>query len=93
MPRFMVLAKGTLEARKNISQAKKSFSDASNIFKAKGATIISAYAIMGDYDYLFITDVPDLETAFELSAMIGVMGSVECHTYPMMSLEELFRAL
>jgi uncharacterized protein with GYD domain len=93
MLRFMVLAKGTLDARRNIAQAKKNITDASNMFKAKGASIISAYAIMGEYDYMFITDVPDMDTAFELSAMIGTMGSFVCETYPIMPLEELFRSI
>lgn len=93
MIRFVVLAKGTLEARKNIAQAKKSLTDVSNMFKAKGASIISAYAIMGEFDYLFITDVPDMDTAFELSAMVGTMGSLVCQTYPMLPLEELFKSI
>jgi uncharacterized protein with GYD domain len=93
MPRFMVLARGTMEARKNVATAKESFVELSNLFKAKGASIINAYAIMGNYDYLFITDVPELGDAFELSAMIGMLGSLECETYPLMPLEELFKSI
>jgi len=89
----MVLARGTMEARKNISSAKNSFIELSNLFKAKGACILSAYAVMGNYDYLFITDVPELNDAFELSAMIGSLGSLECETYPIMPLEELFKSI
>ena len=93
MARFVVMAKGTIEARKNVASAKESFVKVSNLFKAKGATIVNAYAIMGNYDYMFITDVPDLNDAFELSAMIGTLGSLECETYPIMPLEELFKAI
>ena len=93
MPRFMVMARGTMEARKNVAAAKKSFLEVSNLFKAKGAVILNAYAVMGNYDYMFITEVPELSDAFELSAMIGTMGSLECETYPIMPLEDLFKAL
>ena len=93
MPKFVVLARGTMEARKNISAAKNSFVQLSNLFKAKGASILSAYAIMGSYDYMFITEVPELNDAFELSAMIGSLGSLECETFPLMPLEELFQSI
>ncbi|OGC91443.1 MAG: hypothetical protein A2W25_00355 [candidate division Zixibacteria bacterium RBG_16_53_22] len=93
MPRFLVLARGTMEARKNIGAAKESFVELSKLFRAKGATILNAYAVMGSYDYAFITDVPELGDAFELSAMIGTLGSLECETYPLMPLEELFNAI
>ena len=93
MPKFMVLARGTMEARKNISGAKSSFVQLSNLFKAKGASILNAYAIMGNYDYMFITEVSELNDAFELSAMIGSLGSLECETFPLMPLEELFQSI
>ncbi len=93
MPKFMVLARGTMEARKNISTAKNSFVKLSNLFRAKGASIQSAYAIMGNYDYMFITEVAELSDAFELSAMIGSLGSLECETFPLMPLEELFQSI
>ena len=87
------MARGTMEARKSIADAKKSFVELSKLFKAKNATILNAYAVMGKYDYMFVTDVPELNDAFELSAMIGTMGSLVCETYPIMPLEELFRAI
>ena len=90
MPQFAVLAKGTIEGRKNISKVKKNFAELSAMFNAKEAVILNAYAIMGAYDLMFITEAENLETAFELSTMIGTLGSLECETYPIMPLEELF---
>ena len=93
MPQFAVFAKGTLEGRKNISKIKKNFAELSAMFKAKEALILNAYAIMGQYDLMFITQAENLETAFELSTMIGTLGSLECQTYPIMPLEELFEMI
>ncbi len=90
MPNFVVIAKGTLEAKKNIKELKQKFIDVSNLFKAKEAKILKAYAVMGVYDYMFITEAPDLEVAFELSAMIGALGAFQCETWPIMPLEELY---
>jgi uncharacterized protein with GYD domain len=90
MPKFAVIAKGTLEAKKTIKELKQKMVDVSNVFKAKEARIISAYAMLGQYDYLFITEAANLETAFELSTMIGSLGSFDCQTCPIMPLEELF---
>ena len=90
MPNFVVIAKGTLESKKNIKELKKKFVDVSNLFKAKESKILNAYAVMGNHDYMFITEAPNLETAFELSAMIGQLGSFECETWPIMPLEELY---
>jgi uncharacterized protein with GYD domain len=93
MPQFVVLAKGTMEGKKSIKELKQKFVDVSNLFKAKEARILNAYAMMGQYDYLFITDAPDLETAFELSAMIGALGSFACETCPVMPLEDLYKLI
>jgi len=90
MPNFVVIAKGTLEAKKNIKELKQKFIDVSNLFKAKESKILKAYAVMGVYDYMFITEAPDLEAAFELSTMIGALGAFECETWPIMPLEELY---
>ncbi len=90
MPNFIVLAKGTIESKKNIKELKQKFVDVSNVFKAKDSRIINAYAVMGVYDYIFVTEAPNLQTAFELSAMIGQLGSFECETCPIMPLEELY---
>lgn len=90
MPKFVVMAKGTMEIKRNIKELKKKFIDLSNMFKAKESRITNAYAVMGYYDYLFITEAPNLETAFEVSAMIGALGSFECETWPIMPLEELY---
>jgi uncharacterized protein with GYD domain len=93
MPKFAVIAKGTLEAKKNIKELKQRIVDVSNVFKARDARIITAYAMMGQYDYLFITEAPNLETAFELSTMIGSLGSFDCQTCPIMLLEELYNLI
>ena len=93
MPQFMVLAKGTLEGKKNIKELKERIVNLSNIFKAKEARIINAYALLGQYDYLFITEAPDLRIAFELSTMIGSLGSFDCETCPIMQLEELYNLI
>lgn len=90
MPRFMVLGKGTIEIKKNLKEAKKSFGKLSELFKARDAKILSAYAVMGQHDLMFITEAPDLSAAFELAAMIGTLGSLDCETYPIMPLEELY---
>jgi uncharacterized protein with GYD domain len=90
MPRFAVLAKGTIETKKNLKEAKKSFEKLGGMFMAKDSKILNAYAVMGQYDLLFITEAPDLHTAFELTTMIGTLGTLECETYPIMPLEELY---
>ncbi len=93
MPKFVVIAKGTIESRKNIKELKQRFVDVSNLFKAKDAKILTAYAMLGQYDYLFITEAPDLESAFELSTMISSLGAFQCETCPVMPLEELYNLI
>jgi len=90
MPRFAVLARGTIETKKNLKEMKKSFEKLGGMFKAKESKILNAYAIMGHYDLLFITEAPDINTAFELTTMIGTLGTLECETYPIIPLEELY---
>ena len=60
------------------------------MFSAKDAKILNAYAIMGKYDLLFIIEAPDLNTAFELTTMIGTLGTLECETFPIMPLEDMY---
>lgn len=90
MTKFIVIVKGTLEGKKNIKELKQRIVDMSNMFKAKDAKILNAYAILGQYDYLFLTEAPNLETAFELSTMINSLGSFDCETCPVMPLDELY---
>ena len=90
MPRFAVLARGTIETKKDLREAKKSIEKLGGMFKAKDSKILNAYAIMGKYDLLLITEAPDLNTAFELTTMIGTLGTLECETYPILPLEELY---
>ena len=93
MPKFAVMAKGSIEGKRNIKELKQKIIDVSNAFKAKEARIVQAYAMLGQYDYLFITAAPDLETAFELSTMFGGLGSFDCEPCPIMSLEELYNLI
>ena len=85
-----MLARGTIETKKNLREAKKSIEKLGSMFSAKDAKILNAYAIMGKYDLLFIIEAPDLNTAFELTTMIGTLGTLECETFPIMPLEDMY---
>jgi uncharacterized protein with GYD domain len=93
LPRGRSRPRKTSETKKDLREAKKSFEKLGGMFMAKDAKILNAYAIMGQYDLLFITEAPDISTAFELTTMIGTLGTLECETYPIMPLEELYEFL
>ncbi len=58
--------------------------------EASGARIVSGYACLGNYDFLFIIDAPDNETAMRLSALTASRGTSQYDTMPIIPIERFF---
>jgi uncharacterized protein with GYD domain len=58
-----------------------------------GCTVVSQYALLGNYDFLTIVEAPDNETVAHLSVDLASRGTVHITTYPAISIESLVQKL
>lgn len=56
--------------------------------KQNGITVVADYALMGDYDFLYIVEAPDFETMMQQIAHDTTGGNVVFRTYAAMPLEQ-----
>jgi uncharacterized protein with GYD domain len=96
MPTYITLVnlteQGVREA-KNAPERLKAFDEAVN---EAGGRLVEFYLVMGQYDYIVITEAPDDQTAARLILSTIVQGSVRTQTmraFPREEFENITRGL
>ncbi|HEX7125746.1 MAG TPA: GYD domain-containing protein [Thermodesulfobacteriota bacterium] len=88
MPTYVSLLKMTPDGAKDIKGLPGRFNDfRKSLEKAKGR-LIGAYALMGNYDYLAIVDVPDDTAAVSLALKVAQRGTSTTQTMRAIPMEE-----
>ncbi len=91
MPTYVSLLKMTPDGAKDIKGLPGRFNDfRKNLEKAKGR-LIGAYALMGNYDYLAIVDVPDDTAAVSLALKVAQRGTSTTQTMRAIPMEEFVK--
>lgn len=91
MPTYVSLLKMTPDGAKDIKGLSGRFNDfRKNVEKAKGR-LIGAYALMGNYDYLAIVDVPDDTAAVSLALKVAQRGTSTTQTMRAIPMEEFVK--
>ena len=75
MPTFITLARWTQKGLENVKDAPSRLEIAKEAYKAMGAKIKEMYLVMGEYDMVVISEVPDDETMAKILLSIGSQGS------------------
>jgi uncharacterized protein with GYD domain len=91
MPLYAALGKVTAVGAADLKGSRERYEENRRAFEAYGARVISGYAVLGPYDFLFIFEAPDNETALRLSAMTASRGTSLYETMPVVPLEEFLR--
>ena len=73
---YVILFNLTDQGIKDIKQAPNRTEAAVKLIEAMGGKVLGLYAVMGEYDYVGIAEVPDDETCMSLLLTIGSLGSV-----------------
>lgn len=88
MVEYVRLHKLTARGAADIKDFKKSLNGFRKVQDEMGVKLLASYACLGEYDFVSIIEVPDDETAFKLSAVLGKMGNISTVTMKAMKTEE-----
>ena len=75
MPTYINLVRWTQKGLENIKEAPSRLDMAKEAYKAMGAEVKEMYLVMGEYDMVVISEVPDDETMAKVLLSIGSQGS------------------
>ena len=91
MPLYCALGRTTPVGAADLRSSAERFDQNQRAFEALGARVVSGYACLGAYDFLFIFEAPDNDTAMRLSALTASRGTSQYQTMPIVPIEEFFR--
>lgn len=75
MPTFITLARWTQKGLENVKEAPSRLEIAKEAYRAMGAELKEMYLVMGEYDMVVISEVPDDETMAKVLLSIGSQGT------------------
>jgi len=91
MQTYILLMKLTEQGIKDIKNAPKRLELATQSLEAIGGKMIGFYAVMGEYDYVVIGEVPSDEVGMRFLLGLGVLGNVRTTTLTAFTREEFVR--
>lgn len=77
---YIILFNLTEQGIKDIKQAPNRVEAAEKLTEAMGGKLLDFYAVMGEYDYVAIGEMPDEETAMSFLLTLGSLGNVKTKT-------------
>jgi uncharacterized protein with GYD domain len=90
MPLYCALGRTTPVGAADLRGTAERYEENRRALEAFGAKILSGYACLGTYDFLFILEAPDNETAMRLSAVTASRGTSQYETMPIVPIEKFF---
>ena len=88
MPTYITLYKYTDQGIKDIKNAPKRIEAAFKATEAAGGKVLAFYSVMGEYDYVAVSEVPSDEAAATFALALGSLGNVRTTTLRAFTKEE-----
>lgn len=88
MPIYISLMKFTDQGIKNIKDAPGRAEQAVKDLEAMGGRLVGLYSVMGEYDYVTITECPSDEVASIALLALGAQGNIRTTTFKAFTKEE-----
>src|SRR5512136_695702 len=88
MPNYVILMKLTDQGAKAIKDAPGRIEAGIKAFEKMGGKIICFYAVMGEYDYVAVGELPNDEIATTFALALGSLGNVRTTTLKAYTKEE-----
>ena len=88
MPKYISLMKLTEKGIKDIKSGPERVRNAAKGMEAVGGKLLAFYLVMGDYDYVAISEGPSDEVAMTFLLNLGAAGFVRTKTLKAFTLEE-----
>lgn len=80
METYLILFRFTDQGIRNIKDSPDRVVKAKRAFQDQGATVKTFYALMGQYDTMFIAEAPSAEAVAKAVYAVGSAGSVRTET-------------
>jgi uncharacterized protein with GYD domain len=77
---YVILFNLTEQGIKDIKQAANRIEGAAKVLEAMGGKLLDFYAVMGEYDYVAIGEIPDDEAGMSFLLTLGSLGNVRTKT-------------
>ena len=88
MPTYITLMKFTEQGAKDLKGAPRRIESAIKAWELKGGKTIAAYFVMGEYDYIAITEGPSDEAAVTASLAVSAREHVKTTTLRAFTIDE-----
>ena len=93
MPHFVMLSRLTPEGVRTLSDNPDRVQEVNQEVEGLGATVVSQYALLGQYDFITVLEAPDVGTVARLSANLGKRGTARYETLTAVPVEEFISSL
>ncbi len=93
MPIYVSLFRSTEEGTKGLKETKRYLEEGEKDVREAGGKILAAYALMGRYDYIYITEFPDQKSALKVLFRTALKGRVAPETLVAIPLEEFLQSV
>ena len=93
MPIYITICKNTEKGTETIKEAPLRLAAGAQAIKAGGGRIIGAYATLGQYDYVFITEFPDNKASWPVIIQTATLGMTSAETMEAIPVEEFVQIL
>jgi uncharacterized protein with GYD domain len=81
MNTYLMLFRFTQQGIGNVKQSPARVEAAKKAFRDMGAEVKAFYALMGEYDTVFIVEAPDDETVSRAALSLGSLANVRTETF------------
>lgn len=88
MPLYLMLSKLTDKGRARVKSHPERIKEVNAEVESRGFRILAQYAVLGNYDFATILDVPDNWNMTALSMDLGARGTMDTTTYPALRVED-----
>jgi uncharacterized protein with GYD domain len=93
MPIYVTLFRSTAEGTKGLKESQRYIEEGKKEIQAAGGKILNAYALLGKYDFLYITEFPDQKSALKVLFKTAMKGRVAPESLVAIPLEEFLQAV
>ena len=89
MPTYICLFKLTDQGSKDVMNAPARIDEAIKLFEKMGGKVIGVYMVMGEYDFITVSECPSDEMATAFSLALGSQGNVKPTTLKAFTAKEI----
>jgi uncharacterized protein with GYD domain len=93
MATYVLLSSLTPEGGKTLHSNPDRLAEVNSEIDGFGCTVVSQYALLGQYDFLTVVEAPDNETVAHLSVDLASRGTVHIMTLPAIPIDSLVQKL